>query len=238
MPAVEGSTYGEDVGCGECHNDARSYGLAEVLSDWKKRSCESCHKPDSSAPQHAVNIATKVDGRRARSAVDRRVPAATTSTSSMPFTRTSPRRAAGSAERGEKGCHVLEHRGLRARRHHLWRSWGRRLPPQLQQPLVQSQAGFRGPLPNQREPAGDTSFFDTPCGDCHRMDPDGTSLTDEHAIPTSERTEAPNNVCLNCHNNAASAWASLRTVGLPATPHSRAPSATALRAFPPPTRAT
>ena len=106
MPAVEGSAYGTDVGCGECHNDIRSNGLAEVLSDWKKRACEDCHKPDSSAPQHATDIAT---------AVEAKSPLGCGSTGAgchdvndlHAIHKDKPKTCAGSAEEGEKSCHVI-----------------------------------------------------------------------------------------------------------------------------------
>ncbi len=110
VPAVAGSTYGEDVGCGECHNDVRSYGLAEVLSDWKKRSCESCHKPDSSTPQHAINIATEVDAKS---------PFGCGSTGDgchdvnelHALHKDKPKTCAGSAERGREGLPRSRQRG-------------------------------------------------------------------------------------------------------------------------------
>ncbi|MDZ4170262.1 MAG: hypothetical protein U1E26_11510 [Coriobacteriia bacterium] len=61
VPETKGSPYGDSIGCGECHNDARSGGLEQVLADWEDRSCEVCHAKESSSPMHSASLAPSVE---------------------------------------------------------------------------------------------------------------------------------------------------------------------------------
>jgi hypothetical protein len=58
---VEGSEYGETIGCAECHNDKKSGALEQVKKDWKKHRCEDCHGEKSQAPMHAADVATALE---------------------------------------------------------------------------------------------------------------------------------------------------------------------------------
>ncbi len=60
--------------------------------------------------------------------------------------------------------------------------------------------------PTNTTQASATTFASTACGACHDIRNSGSSLTTEHALPTSVKTNNAN-VCLNCHNNAASTTA-------------------------------
>ena len=202
VPVVAGSTYGEDVGCGECHNDVRSNGLAEVLNDWKGRACDDCHKKTSSSPQHATDTAAEVEAKS---------PLGCGSTGEgchdindlHAIHKDKPKDCAGSAEDGEGSCHVI---GVEAGMPNAVTCGGQsdnachRL---YENRTYSHKRDAEVHSPTSSQPAGDVSFFDTPCGGCHRMNPDGTSLNEEHALPTSEKTEEPRNVCVNCHGNAA-----------------------------------
>ena len=231
VPAVEGSEYGESVGCGECHNDVRSGGLAQVLTDWKGRACKDCHKTGSSSPQHRSNRSAVVEAKS---------PLGCGSTGAgchdvndlHAIHKDKPKNCAGSC-RGRRGELPRDRRrGRHAQRHHLRRQPRRRLPPVLRERHVQPQARRRRPLADELEPRERRSFYDTPCGDCHRMNPDGTSLNDEHALPTSAKTEDPANVCINCHNNAASVDVVEPEVARSQHRRVRARSATAIKGLP------
>ncbi len=203
VPANLGSSYGASVGCGECHNDVRVNGLAEVISKWKAQQCSDCHKPGSAAPQHAIKAVTSV---KAAS------PMACGATDSGCHTvndlhaihENKPKTCSGSAEEGENGCHVTGGQATRPNGitcggpgtgacHKFYENgtYGHK-----RDAVVHS--------PKTTEPANDTSFWNTACGLCHRMAPNGTSLVDEHAVHTSARTGDRANVCRNCHNNEAS----------------------------------
>lgn len=201
IPEVAGSKYGSSIGCGECHNDVRAFGQAEVVADWESRECESCHKVGSSSPMHGAKV---VRGGKAKSSAgcatsgdgchgERDIHAAHAD---------KPANCSGSAAKGEPGCHNLD--------------------AQADKPLAttcgESGAGschraVGGAFQHENEnvhapttdvPASDTSFASTACGSCHRMDPDGTSLIDEHDLATSARSSEPANGCANCHNDPAS----------------------------------
>lgn len=202
--AATGSTYGTSVGCGECHNDVRTAALAEVLDKWKARKCEDCHKLGSAVPMHDAKVATAVktkgpqlcgqSGSGCHDVDDLHA-----------LHPDAPKTCSGSAKAGEPACHVLK--------------------PEAPAPKVVScGAGTRESChgayvgdeyshkrdtavhsPKTTSPARDTSFHGTACGSCHRMDPGGRSLVDEHALATSARSSVARDVCRNCHNDPASA---------------------------------
>lgn len=203
VPEADGTPYGRDLGCGECHNDTRSGGLDVVLADWKTRRCDACHAEDGSAPMHGA-VASAVKGTS---------PLRCGSTGSGCHETTdlhalhpdSPKDCSGSGTAGETGCHQL---GVESHEPTITACGG----------ASDCHGGYRNDSlshrnddalhsPETRVPARDTSFFGTACGDCHRMEPDGTSLVEEHALPTSERTVRPSDVCRDCHNHASSSGA-------------------------------
>jgi len=106
VPAVAGSEYGETVGCGECHNDVRSNGLAQVLDDWKNRACEDCHATGSSAPQHPSDSASEIDAKSPLKCGFTGVGCHDVNDLHA-IHKDKPKTCAGSAEEGEKSCHVI-----------------------------------------------------------------------------------------------------------------------------------
>ncbi len=203
VPTVAGSDYGTDIGCGECHNDVRSNGLAEVLSDWKGRRCDDCHKTGSSSPQHASDQVAEVDA-------ESPLGCGTTGAGCHDVTdlhaihEDKPRTCAGSAARGEKGCHVIGAEAAKPTAVTCGGSEDDACHLLYANDAYSHKRDADVHSPTTNGPAQDTSFYEIPCGECHRMAPDGTSLTDEHSLATSARSNDAANVCTNCHNLAVS----------------------------------
>jgi len=107
VPLVEGSEYGPEIGCAECHNDEKSGALDEVLSDWERHACEDCHGEKSPAPMHAADIATAV-----AATGDARCGSTGAGCHDLNDLHAlhpdAPATCAGSAAEGEPGCHDLE----------------------------------------------------------------------------------------------------------------------------------
>ena len=203
VAAAPGSTYGTTVGCGECHNDVRTNGLAQVLSKWKTQKCSDCHATNSAAPQHGVSAVTSVDATSPLSCGA--TGAGCHDVNDLhAIHKDKPKTCAGSAQKGEKGCHVI---GAEATKPNAITCGGISAGACHQLYVNGTYSHKRDTKvhsPKTTQPADDTSFWSTPCGGCHQMAPDGTSLVTEHALPTSARSDDPDNVCTNCHNNEAS----------------------------------
>ena len=107
VPIAKGSTYGKDVGCGECHNDVRAFGLAEVLSDWKKRACEDCHKVNSSSPMHDPEVAQSVEATGTLGCGETGS-GCHAENDLHALHANAPENCSGKAEKGEPGCHDFE----------------------------------------------------------------------------------------------------------------------------------
>lgn len=199
VPIVAGSEYGDSVGCGDCHNDVRSKGLAEVKSDWKKRECESCHRLGSSTPMHAVKAAGAAKGTSPRKCGETGSGCHTTSDLHLVHP-DAPKQCSGSAAKGEPGCHDLE---LQAHKPTAKSCGGG--SKTCHAPYVNDDYSHKrdreAHSPEGTAPASDSSFYDTPCGDCHWMAPDGTSLVTEHAMATSQGSS---DNCRGCHSHKAS----------------------------------
>jgi len=202
VPAVLGSEYAESVGCGECHNDVRSFGQAEVLTDWKKRSCEACHKPKSSTPMHDAKLAGNVPAKSDFSC-GATGPGCHARNELHALHADAPKNCAGSAEKGEPVCHVLGTEAVNPVATSCGGTNQKACHQSGDSTGYAHQNDATAHSPETDAPASDVTYYDTACGDCHRMAPDGTSLVDEHAIATSSRSEASNN-CVNCHSSAAS----------------------------------
>lgn len=199
VPVVAGSEYGDDVGCGECHNDVRAFGLAEVLDDWKKHDCESCHKVGSSSPMHSAEVAEKVES-GGRLGCGESGPGCHEGNDLHNLHPNKPATCAGSAETGEPICHDLELQsqvptattcGADAECHVVYTDTTGHDNLELHAPETQG-------------PASDSSYYGTACGECHFMDADGRSLITEHDRATSEQTQDSGDSCRNCHNHPAS----------------------------------
>ena len=203
VPVADSSEYGDSVGCGECHNDDRSHGLREVSGDWADRSCEACHDDDSSTPMHDLTVAGSTESSSAAGCgssglgchQDRDLHA---------MHPNEPAGCSGNAAENEPGCHDLQieshapdaagcGQGSAGGCHTKYPAadYGHEEDREVHSPAT-------------GRPARLTTYGGVPCGGCHRMDPSGTSLVEEHTVSTSARTEVAGDVCRNCHNHAAS----------------------------------
>lgn len=202
VPTGTGSPYGGSITCGECHNDTRLGSLKQVTTKWKKRDCDQCHAPGTPSPTHDSAIATAVAGAG---------PAKCGSTGTGCHTdndihavhASAPKRCAGSAVKGEPGCHDLTVQASKPTAKGCGRAASACHAVYVND-AYSHKKDAASHSPKTTGPASDTSYFRTRCGDCHRMDPNGTSLSDEHAIATSAKTKVPGNDCRNCHNHPAS----------------------------------
>lgn len=107
VPEVEGSDYGPDIGCAECHNDEQSGALEQVLNDWEQHRCEDCHGEDSRAPMHAADIATPVNGTGDLGCGDTG-DGCHAGNDLHVLHPDAPATCSGSAAEGEPGCHDLQ----------------------------------------------------------------------------------------------------------------------------------
>lgn len=202
VPVVDGSPYGEDIGCGECHNDERSYGLEQVLADWRKRRCEDCHRKGSSSPMHPAAVPDSGDGQGAQGC-GKTGPGCHATNKLHALHPDEPAGCAGSAAKGEPGCHDLKKESHKP----TATSCGKGAKS-CHGGYVSDSYGHENDRsvhsPKTGRPAGDTSYHGIPCGSCHFMSPDGRSLVVEHGLPTSARDLVPGNGCRDCHNDPAS----------------------------------
>jgi hypothetical protein len=198
VPEAKGSPYGTTVGCGECHNDTRSFGLEQVLSDWERRRCEDCHTETSSSPMHATDLASSIAatgpagcGDTGRGCHD--------DENLHGLHADAPKDCSGSATEGEPACHDLSKQahqpeargcgtGARGACHDAYTnaSYGHKKDRGLHD-------GGRGlAAASLRDLA---SGLLTRCDACHLGD-----LTAEHARPNSDLASA--NTCRACHNHS------------------------------------
>lgn len=201
VPAVEGSKYGDSVGCGECHNDARSAGLAQTKADWKDRSCEVCHAEKSSSPMHAVDLAPSADTSGGAGCQATGVGCHDVDDVHA-LHPDAPQDCSGSAAEGEPGCHDLS---LQAHVPTATACGGGtdetcHAPYENDKLAHARDDELHSPGPAA---AADTGYYGIPCGECHLMEDDGRSLIAEHERPTSSRPAG--GPCRGCHNVEASA---------------------------------
>ncbi|MDH4139180.1 MAG: hypothetical protein OEV43_01260 [Coriobacteriia bacterium] len=203
VPAVEGSEYGDDVNCGECHNDTRCFGLEQVSSDWEGRRCEDCHREDSSSPMHSSDIATSIEpsGTPGCGATGKGCHEIDDVHGLHPNL---PKDCSGSAKDDEPGCHDLE---VESHKPTATACGGEgdgtcHLGYEPDELTHKNDAALHSA--ETRYPASDTSFNGVACGDCHFMEPDGVSLVTEHDVWTSQKTVVGDDGCRNCHNHLAS----------------------------------
>lgn len=107
VPLVEGSDYGPDVSCVECHNDEQSGALDAVLKDWKKQRCEDCHGEKARSPMHAADIATVIEA-TGEAGCGSTGEGCHNLTDLHALHPNAPATCSGSAAEGEPGCHDLE----------------------------------------------------------------------------------------------------------------------------------
>ncbi len=195
---VQDSDYGDGVGCGECHNDTRAQGLAQVKADWKKRSCEACHTKKSSSPMHDAKVASSVEpsgsagcaatGSGCHDDVDLHGVHAN-----------APKNCSGSAAKGEPGCHNLKLEASVPTATACGGGEDEACHADYTNDALSHKKDRDLHAPDSDAPAADTSYYATACGECHLMARGGTSLIDEHA-----RTTSGSIGCRDCHNALAS----------------------------------
>lgn len=201
VPAVEGSAYGTTVGCGECHNDTRSAGLAQVKSKWKRRRCEDCHGAETSSPMHDPAVAPSAEPSSTGAGCDRTGEGCHDVRDLHALHPNAPEDCSGSATSGEPGCHDL---GLQA---HVptATACGAGTDDACHAPYENDELSHENDQ-GVHSPGGvvavDESFFGVACGRCHDMRDDGVSLISEHALPTSAQSDG--GPCGGCHNHSAS----------------------------------
>lgn len=193
----------DELGCGACHNDKESFGQKTVLANWEQRDCASCHKQGSSEPQHVAKKAKPVAATGTWKC-GQSGSGCHASDNLHAIHANAPKDCTGSAEKGEGVCHTAGKEALKPKA----RTCGGESDRACHQG-PDSENGYKHKAegvhsPDTQFPASDTSYNATPCGGCHRMEPDGVSLIDEHALATSVKSTDGSNGCLNCHDNAAS----------------------------------
>lgn len=197
---AEDSTYGDTLTCVECHNDTRTSALDQVKAKWKTQRCEDCHGKKSSVPMHSAEVAPASD---ASSAVG--CEASGDGCHDGPDLHAlhpdAPKSCAGSASKGEPGCHEL-HAEARVP---TATACGEDAACHRDYPIDDFGHGDDDTLHSAGPAvAEDTSYRGIACGECHHIESDGRSLQEEHALPTSARQDVPDNACRDCHNHPAS----------------------------------
>lgn len=202
---VPGSPYSPSLACGQCHNDVRAFGQAEVIANWKSRKCEACHKVGSSAPMHSTSTAPSVTASDSPSCASTGEGCHDTADLHL-IHADKPANCSGSAKKGEPGCHKQGTEALKP----TAKTCGGEGADSCH------KAGPKGTYAHKREvyahsPSNNrqsSAVFDgVTCGECHLMAPNGHSLLDEHDRATSAHTTMPSDTCRNCHSSPASSQA-------------------------------
>ncbi len=202
MPIAKGSTYGKDVGCGECHNDVRAFGLAEVLSDWKKRACEDCHKVNSSSPMHDPEVAQSVEATGSLGCGETGS-GCHAENDLHALHANAPENCSGKAAKGEPGCHNFEIEAHQPTARGCGSDSEGACHPDYVNDDYSHENDRDVHSPKTRVPASNTTYNDIACGECHFMEPDGVSLQTEHDRASSAHSNSPS-TCQNCHDDPAS----------------------------------
>ena len=207
VPVVAGSTYGTDIGCGECHNDVRTGAQAAVKAKWKAATCEVCHALGTSSVMHGAKVADAANATDSAGCADSGTGCHDTEDLHALHPDT-PKKCSGSASEGEPGCHDLN---VEAPKPQTTSCGSEAASETCHAAYTPAQLGHKSDTaihaPTTSIPAADTSYYGTPCGSCHLMAPDGTSLMDEHALATSEKRNVAEDTCRDCHNDPAAAKA-------------------------------
>lgn len=241
VPLVGGSTYGTEVSCGECHNDVRSRGQAEVIANWEARDCGSCHAATgSSAGMHSREIAEKVDA-SSQEGCGTSGAGCHDNNDLHGLHGNKPATCSGSVKEGEPGCHDLDREAHKPTNKDCGGGSEGACHRGYESGAYSHSKDGEVHSPTSTVPASDTSYYSIQCGRCHNVAADGVSLTDEHALATSIQSGDGADVCANCHENAASAdaiannWEARNTVeaceachGLEDLPSAHASDLTAL----------
>jgi hypothetical protein len=203
IAAKPGSPYGESVGCGECHNDVRSHGQAEVLAKWKARTCEDCHKLGTSAPMHATDEAPAIEASESVGCADTDS-GCHEGADLHKLHADKPTSCSGSAKKGEPGCHKTGAEALLPTAKTCGGT-GKDSCHRTDQSGTYTHKKARDAHAPSTWIAARATVDGVACGDCHYMAPDGHSLLNEHDRATSAHTIVPGDSCRNCHASPASA---------------------------------
>jgi hypothetical protein len=219
VPEVEGSEYGTEVGCAECHNDKPSGALEQVLSKWEEHRCENCHGEKSRAPMHDTTIASAIEatGDSGCSATGEGCHNVNDLHALHPD---APATCSGSAGEGEPGCHDLNlqsqeptitacgagdgtcHAG------HKTDGYGHENDEDVHTATAQGSVLLTEAL----------SGVSITCSSCHKME-----ITAEHS---RSHVTLSGNVCVSCHNEndatlaaVSDSWPARQTTQACATCH-------------------
>jgi len=198
---VAASPYGLDIGCGDCHNDVRTAGMAEVLGKWKKHRCQDCHKVGSSAPMHATKVVASAEASSALGCGETGV-GCHAGGDLHALHADAPKSCGGKAAKGEGGCHDLTRQAVKPSATSC--GAGGTCHRTLKTTSQMHAKGATLHSPENDLQAAET-YRGVGCGKCHDMQPDGVSLDVEHALPTSATRLAPGDRCRSCHNDPQAA---------------------------------
>lgn len=201
VPIAKGSPYGATIGCGECHNDTRSNGLARVKDGWKDRTCESCHREGASTPMHASDIAPVARPAQRGPGCDRTGEGCHAVRDLHGLHPDLPKDCSGAAAPGEPTCHDLSIESHLPTATACGAGAGDACHVALENDELSHAHDAEVHSPGLKA-ALDRSEFGIACVECHLMADDGVSLLAEHARPTSERPKG--GPCRGCHNHPAS----------------------------------
>ncbi len=196
---VAGSSYGPAIGCGECHNDTRSYGNAEVITASRTDQCADCHKAGgTSVFDHASSVP----------AVAGTGTAGCGSTGSACHSNNDLHVVHENAAGGCSltGCHNYALQANKPVETTCGTGAAASCHPSYTNTTHAHATDATKHAPTALTQANATTYYSTACGACHDIQTSGISLTSEHALSTSAKSGNANN-CLNCHNNANSATA-------------------------------
>ncbi|TLM74387.1 MAG: hypothetical protein FDZ70_07265, partial [Actinobacteria bacterium] len=202
VPVADGSTYGTDIGCGECHNDLTSFGQSEVKVDWKNDSCDDCHRVGAKTQQHPVKVASAIEATGAQTCGETGT-GCHEGNDLHALHPDKPASCGGTPTAGEPGCHDFEVESHAPTATACGEAPGCHRAYRNDALTHSNDATVHSP--GDAQAAADASYYGIACGACHYMAVDGHSLVDEHALSTSERTQNAADDCRNCHAHPASA---------------------------------
>ena len=196
VPEVEGSDYGTDIGCAECHNDVQSGALEQVKTDWPLHRCEDCHGEKVRAPMHAADFApSSVEGSGTAGCGDTGI-GCHSGNQLHALHPNAPKTCSGSAEDAEPGCHDLTVQAPKPTQTACGGGDGTCHPAYLNTEYSHKNDAEVHTAAAGRQGAATftdrTSGVTVTCAVCHSMD-----IGVEHTRPTSALA---GDACLGCHN--------------------------------------
>jgi len=198
VPVVKKSEYGDSVGCGECHNDTRAFGLAQVKSNWKKHRCEDCHAKKSSSPMHS-QVAAAVEASGAASCGDTGA-GCHDDNNLHSLHADAPKDCSSAAKKGDPGCHDLS-----LQSHEPTVTACGTGDDTCHTTYVNEDYSHKADKKQHsagRAQASSMRFGDSSCDDCHQITDNGMSLVSEHERPNNTIASASPSTCDACHNGS------------------------------------